>query len=193
MTLKQMIARVNRALTGIAPGRIGEPDIVDMLNDAQRELAKQSTKVTEKEIEVDKNQEKVPFPDDLLILSTVLWSDERRELMEEPTRMPERDFGDPRFYYIENGQILFHPVPNRENTVHIVYKPEPEALKEDEDTPYIEGAGNYMVAYTLHRIHLENGTQVIGLWENEKYKELISFLDGEDQNYYTPFRVPPRW
>jgi hypothetical protein len=215
MNLKQMVARVMRALPTMAPGAIGEPDIVDMLNQGQLHLSRVVSKFIVSEFELEADYNIVPFPDDLLTMNTVYWTSDavERELYPAKDKMPignespltiavspstsstysDEATTEPTKYYTKGGRIYVYPIPRVAGTVSIAYIPKPTEMADDDDTPDLEGSDNYLIAFALHRLHLEAGSPLLQLWEMEKGKEEFTFLQTTDQNYRTPFQVEMRW
>ena len=199
MTLKQMIARVMRALPSMPPGAIGENDIIDILNQAQKHLSRISSKLKVSEFDLDANYNIVPLPLDLLTLDSVFWKSTSvdRELYPEKDSLPlgieDTTVSDPYRYYTKGSRIMVYPIPGVDATVSISYIPIPAEMYNDDDTPDLEGSEEYMIAYTLHRLHMESASPLMQLWEAEKAKEEFTFLQTTDQNYRTPFQVDINW
>ena len=215
MNLKQMVARVMRALPNMAPGVVGEQDIVDILNQGQLHLSRISAKVIVSEYSLSANYNIVPFPDDLLTIASVYWASAsvERELYPAGNKIPlgsedpvtlaitttagstysDSNSTEPTRYYTKGGRIMIYPLPKVAGTVSIAYVPKPTEMEEDDDTPDMEGSENYLIAFALHRLHLEAGSPLFQLWEMEKGKEEYTYMQTTDQNYRTPFQVEARW
>lgn len=205
MTLKEMIARVMRALPAAQPGLIGELDVRDTLNDAQKHLARLSSKPVVWEYELEANLNVIPFPTDMYVLRSVYWESDsvHRELypdketlaIDQPDESDKTDAvsAEPTRYYTQGSRILIMPKPTVAGTVRIVYTPAPTEMTEDGDVPDLEGSENYLIAYTLHRFHLEASSPAMQLWEMEKMKEESTWLMTTDQNYRNPFQVDMQW
>ena len=207
MTLKQMIARVMRALPMSAPGQLGETDIIDLLNEAQRELAVRSNKYCIQETALEADYDTVALPDDLLKLVEVYWGDggTKRELYPEKERYPltdtveegegesEYSVGYPSKYYVKDRRIIIRPIPTTDNTVYVLYVNRPTDMVEDDDEPELDGSEEYLIACALQRIHLEAGSEMARVWEAEKLKHFVIWRDSSDQNYETAFKVDGSW
>ena len=215
MNLKKMVARVMRALPTMPPGTIGEPDIVDILNQGQLHLSRISAKVTVREFELEANHHIVPLPTDTLTIDSVYWVSGaiERELYPTKEKLPigiedplilasvtstastytDKKGTEPTRYYTKGSRIMVYPIPGVGGTVSIAYIPQPTEMADDEDTPDLEGSENYLIAFTLHRLHLEAGSPLFQLWEVEKGKEEYTWMQTTDQNYRTPFQVETRW
>lgn len=191
MKLKKMIARVFRALPTVPPGSIGENDIIDYLNEGLESIASMSTKTTALEYNLDANADSIPFPVDMMKLVNVLW--ENTELSESIIKTLPDTTGNPTNYWVEDGRIVFRPIPSTDGTVHIIYTKEPTELENDDDVPDIEGVSEYLVNYALYRIHLEANSPSYQVWETKRYESLAIFMETYDQNYQTPFRIIPMW
>ncbi len=194
MNLKTMVARVMRATPVLPPGRLGEQDVVDMLNHAQLHLSRISSKVIMSEFELDADYNIVPFPTDILTLSAVYWSSGagERELIPSPMRLNDTT-GEPRYYYAKGSRLYLYPTPARSGTVTTSYVPVPTTMVADDDTPDIENSENYLIAFALQRIHLEANSPLFQVWDMEKAKEEYTFTQTTEQNYRTPFRVEAQW
>ena len=202
MNLKKLLARVQRALPTLAPGTFGENDIIDLLNEAQLNIATVSTKTTALKYDIDESTDSIPFPPDMLRLVNVFWGKDKKELEasmnnymmvdEIPT---ENAFlkGEPSVYYVEDGRIVFRPVPLTSNEMTVVYTRKPTEMKDDKDTPDIEGVEEYLIAYALYRIHMEVGSPSLQLWDQERMRALAVFTSNHEQNYSTPFKIVGRW
>ena len=215
MNLKKMIARVMRALPNMAPGTIGEPDIVDILNQGQLHLSRMSAKVTVTEFDLAADYHIVPLPMDILTIDSVYWVSDaiKRELHPAKDQLPigvenpltltgitstastyaDKAGTEPRRYYTKGSRLLIYPIPRVSGTVSISYVAQPTEMSDDNDTPDLEGSENYLIAFALHRLHLEAGSPLLQLWEMEKGKEEYTFMQTTDQNYRTPFQVEARW
>ena len=200
MTLKQLIARVMRALPNLPPGAIGEPEIIDMLNEAQRSLAILSNRINTKETTLLAGVDTVNFPTDLMKLVAVYWGDAKtkRELYPEKERLPtdnyaEEDTGWPVKYYTITKKVVLRPIPTQGNTVTIAYIGKPVDMVEDADLPDLDGSDEYLIAHALHRIHLEANSQAFQIWEMEKMRAEQEWRASSDQNYEVPFNVTGSW
>ena len=203
MILKQMIARVMRALPNLAPGTLGENDIVDLLNQAQTHLSRISVKLKVAEFELEEDTNIVPFPLDLMTLSSVYWTSDsiERELYPSMDRVPigtelidDDDVStEPTRYYVKGSRVMVYPVPKVEGTVSIAYVAKPTTMVKDTDVPDLEGSEEYMIAFALQRIHAEANSPALQIWEQEKLKEEQTYMQTTDQNYRTPFQVDLSW
>lgn len=204
-----------RALPDMPPGAIGEPDIVDMLNQGQLHLSRMSAKMTVTEFALEADHHIVPLPTDILTIDSVYWvsSATERELYPSKDKLPigiedpltltgvtstastyvDTATTEPTRYYTKGSRILLYPIPRVSGTVSISYVPQPTEMSDDDDTPDLEGSENYLVAFALHRLHLEAASPLLQLWETEKMKEEYTFMQTTDQNYRTPFQVEARW
>jgi len=265
MTLKQMIARVMRAIPTIQPGLVGEHDIIDMLNEGQLNLARLSSKITTEETdieyqtgtvdvaltaitwvsgdtfdttwtgtieidgtdytidevtsttamtvtatagtdtgvtyEIEISPDTVDLPSDLLKLESVYFEDV--ELSPGVDKVPveytydedgdECYYGTPTYYYVLGSEIVLRPKPTLEGTVKVAYMPSPTVLTADTDVPSLAGCEEYLIAYTLERIHFEAGSMLWQQWNLKRTETLAQFMETSDQNYQTPFRVIPMW
>ncbi len=195
MKLKKLVARVMRALPNLAPGTIGEQDIIDILNQAQEHLSRLSAKVVSSEFALEAEYNIVPFPTDLLTLESVSWTSGsvERELYPARNKLPvgnETDsISEPQRYYTKGSRVEIYPIPHVDGTVTITYVPTPTEMSDDDDTPDLEGSDNYLVAFALHRLHLEASSPLFQIWETEKNKEEYTFMQTTDQNYRTGFSV----
>ena len=200
MALKQMIARVMRALPNLPPGAIGEQDIIDMLNAAQQSLAVISNRFVVQEVLVPVQFDTVAFPDDLMKLVAVYWgnSETKRELYPEKDRLPTDNeegttVGWPVKYYTKDKRIILRPIPTMNNTVTVAYINKPADMTEDNDLPELDGSDEYLIAHALHRIHLEANSQAFQIWEIEKMRAEQEWRASSDQNYEVPFNVTGSW
>lgn len=203
MNLKQLVARVMRALPKMAPGTVGEQDVVDMLNQAQLHLSRISAKKIVYQHALEADYDIVPFPSDLHTLSGVYWESDSvsRELYPDKEPLPvdeenddtEETATEPTRYYVLGRRLAIRPIPGVEGTVSIHYVPKPTELVKDTDEPDLEGSDEYLIAFALHRFHLENNSPAFQLWEMEKAKEEYTWLQTVNQNYITPFQVDQRW
>ena len=196
MNLKQMTARVFRALPSLPPGSIGEHDIVDMLNEGLQKIAKISNKEAALNYEVPSGTDTIAFPVDMLKLANAYWGKDKRELEMPMTSMPLDDgteTGEPRRIHVADGHFTVRPVPARGDTLTITYIRKPTEMVEDEDVPDIEGTEEFLVANALYKIHLEANSQAFQIWEMEAAKALAVFMQVENENYALPFRVTAQW
>lgn len=193
MQLKDMIGRVRRALVDVPPDRYGDYDIIELLNNGQKELTGYSHKKETVEVEIEPEQENIPFPEDLLKLVNAYIGERGIELKDLNREMKRKEYGEPRSYYVRQGKLYLWPIPRVEDTVIIEYIPHPEKLTEDDDEPSIEGAAEYMVAYALRQIYMELNSPLFELWQQEKMRLLHLFVDNEDQHYQGSFTVNLRW
>ena len=211
MTLKQLLSRVMRALPNESPDRWGTDDIIEMLNDAQNELAIASQKFTVQEYELDADYANVPFPDDVLMLMNVYWgqadSDTKAELYQDMDALPTYDedgagdeedefssgAGDPRKYYVKDGRLILRPIPDTDGIVTTVYIKRPTLMADMADTPEFDDSEKYLVSHVLRRIHMESGSQMFQLWNMEQERDKANWLSGAGQNYQRPFRVKSVW
>ena len=257
MNLKKMIARVMRALPHTPPNVIGEQDVIDLLNEAQLNLARLSSKISTEEtdlefqsgvvnvtlkevewvsgdkfdttwtgtIEIDDEvytidsvtdsenlvltesagtdtgldyeisiaPDVVALPSDLLKLESVYFDD--KELTPGADKVPVEhiSYGTPAYYYVFGSDIVLRPKPNLERTLKVGYMATPTELADDADVPDLVGSEEYLIAYTLYRLHLEASSPNFQLWNSARAEALIYFMETSDQNYQTPFRVSPRW
>ena len=198
MMLSMMVARVMRSMKGIAPGTYGYNDIVDMFNEGQRELSVISSKIAVAEIEVDAGDNAVDMPVDILSLSGVRWTSQSTSRMLTPTKdyLPNdhnETVSEPYRYYTHNRQILIRPTPGVDGVLSIEYIPVPPPLEDDEDTPYLEGSEDFLIANALFKMHLEMGTPMMQIWEQERRKHMGHYVATTDQNYATPFEGDLIW
>jgi hypothetical protein len=203
--LKKLVARVMRALPNLAPGVVGEQDIIDILNQAQEHLSRLSVKTVSSEHEIEAEYNIVPFPTDLLTLDSVYWTSSavERELYPARNNMPlgnEANLEDevdettePTRYYTKGSRIEIYPRPYVDGTVTMTYVARPTEMSDDDDTPDLEGSDNYLIAFALHRLHLEASSPLFQIWESEKNKEEYTFMQTTDQNYRTGFTVQAQW
>ena len=193
MELKKMIARVMRALPHTPPNVIGEQDIVDLLNEAQLNLARLSSKVSEHIETVAADGDEIPFPDDCLKIVTVYH--DGNELSSAIGKLPGEDEGSglPVKYYTIGNKLIIRDASATEEDYTVAYIPKPADLTEDTDTPDLEGSEEYLVAYALYRLHLEASSPNFQLWDMERSRALAMFMETSDQNYQTPFRVTAQW
>lgn len=201
MNLRKMIARVLRALPNLPPNAIGENDIVDLLNEGLENVANFSTKTQTRVYAMTANTDSVPFPEDMLKLVNVYWSEDKIELEASLEKIPkeylleesENYQGTPIYYYVEDGRIVVRPIPLLTDSIYIVYTMKPTVMVEDTDTPDIEGCEEYLIAHALYRLHLEANSPSFQLWGMEKTQALAMFLEAHEGNYQTPFRVIQTW
>lgn len=199
MNLRQMVARVMRAVPALPPGRLGEDDVIDMLNQAQEHLSRVSSKVKQYDFELDEGYGIVPFPADMKTVSNVYWKSDAYNVELEPgvdrlaLDQAEDEPGTPSVYYVQGSRVVLRPIPDNDGTVTISYIPIPTTMSEDTDVPDLEGSENYLIAFALHRIHLEAGSALMQLWDMEKAREEYVYLQTTDQNYRTPFQTEIRW
>jgi hypothetical protein len=203
MTLKQLIARVMRALPATTPGSIGENDIIDILNQGQLHLSRVSAKKIVYQHALEEDYDIVPFPSDLHIIARVYWESDNvsRELYPDKEPLPvdeelddtEDTADEPNRYYVLGRRLAIRPVPAVDGTVSIYYVPKPTTMASDTDEPDLDGSDEYLIAFALHRLHLEANSPVFQLWEMEKAKEEYTWLQTANQNYETPFQVEQRW
>jgi len=193
MTLKELIARVMRGMPTIQPAKVSEPDIIDIINEGIKEIAKLSNITTVEEYTVEAETEYVELPDNFLKLKNVFWGEDKRELLMGHSDMPREILRTPKYFYLRKGKIYFRPIPNIEEPMYLVYIPLPAKLVNDGDEPEIENIEEYLVAYTLEKIHLENNSAMKDRWEIEKLKALSIYLDTDDSQYVTPFRPTMLW
>lgn len=193
MKLKKMIARVFRALPSLPPGTMGEPEIVDLLNEGLKNIALLTKKTTMLPYDLDEDSDSIPFPEDMIKLVNVFWSDDKTELMAGIGKSFGDETGDPLYYYVEDGRIVVRPIPTTDDSLWVEYVRQPTELKDDDDEPDIEGSSEYIISFALHRIHLEASSPAIQLWEMERYRTLSLFMETVDDNYQTPFRVVQSW
>ena len=198
MTLQEMVARVMRAIPGVAPGVIGELDVIDMLNEAQKHLSRLVSRFVVSEFELEADYNIVPMPTDLLTLISVHWKSDsvERELYPSPERLPVENvysINEPKLYYVKAERVIVQPTPLVDGTVSIAYVPTPTAMSKDTDTPDLKDSEGYLIAYALHRLHLEAGSPQLQLWELEKMKEEHTFIQTSDQNYSNPIQLDMNW
>lgn len=198
MNLQRMVARVMRALPNVMPGVIGELDIIDMLNQGQVHLSRISSRFIVADHDVEADYSIVPMPIDMITLVSVYWKSDNveRELSVIPERIqldPFMSASEPTQYYTKTERIIIWPTPQINGVVSILYVPYPTIMKDDADTPDMKGAEEYLVAYTLHKLHLEAGSPQLQLWEEEKRKEEYTFLQTSDQNYHVPINMELTW
>ena len=201
MNLRKMVARVMRALPNLPPNSIGANDVVDLLNEGLNNIAAMSTKTATLTYELDADTDSVPFPEDMLKLVNVYWSDDKVELEASLEKMPktflddddEEYTGTPIYYYVEDGRIVVRPIPNEDENLYVVYTRQPTVMVEDTDVPDIEGTEEYIIAYALYRLHLEANSPSFQLWDMERTRALAMFMDTYEANYQTPFRVIAQW
>ena len=193
MTLKNMIARVMRALPTIDPSEVSEPDIVDILNEGLKYIASLSHITKTEEYTINEEQEYLDLPDDMLRLKNVYWSEDKKELIMGKRDLPKDLTGEPIYYYLRQGKIYLRPIPDLEEQLYLVYIPKYEAMVEDNDTPGIEHIEEFLIAYTLEKIHLEANSPMVERWEMEKVKALGMYLEIYDSEYVIPFNITPLW
>ncbi len=198
MALKEMIARVMRAVPAVAPGTIGENDIVNILNQAQQHLARLSSRSVIEEHTLAAGDDTVSMPVDVSALVSVYWksdSIERELSVTEERVLLDREFtvSEPTHYYTKAGEIVVYPSPAIEGDVSVHYVPVPALMSEDTDTPDLKNCEEYLIAFALHRLHLEAGSPMLQLWEVEKMKEEHTFMQTSDQNYSTPIMIELKW
>jgi len=195
MELKQLIARVNRATPNLPPGSIGTNDIIDLLNEGQLNLANMSHKTALKKYELEDGYDAVPFPEDKLKIVNVYWSEDKRKLEAGAGSVPDSGewATEPRIYYMMSSAIMLRPVPRTGDSVYVEYIPKPVPMEEDGDEPELDGADEYIVAYALHRLHLEGNSPGADTWDRERARALALFLETHDQEYQAPFKILPLW
>ncbi len=183
-----------RALPHTMPGSIGELDIINMLNEAQLNIASMTNKTKEEEVTLVADDDTIPIPDDSLKIVTVFWGDDKTELASAIGDVPsEEDSDDPTRYYTYQGDLIVRPTPASETTYYVVYIPKPIDLADDADTAFLPGSEEYLISYVLYRVHLEANSPQFQLWDMERMRALSMFKETMDQDYDTPFRILPQW
>lgn len=199
MNLREMVARVMRSLKSIPPGTVGYTDIVDILNQGQRQLAVHSNKICVFETTLEGNKDIIALPTDLLKLYSVYWKSPNgmRELSPARGKLPidtvVESRAEPINYYVKDGTVIVRPIPGFEGTLSVSYVPKPTEMVNDSDEPDLEGSEEYLVAFTLHRIFIEHGNPLAQVWEVEMTREQVNYIATTDQNYMTPFQSEISW
>ncbi len=194
MTLKQMVARIMRALPHTMPGSIGELDVINILNEAQLNIASMTGKTKEESVTLDGDDDTIPMPSDSLKIVTVYWGADKTELASAIGDVPSKEVtGDPTRYYTYQGNLIVRPTPASETTYYVVYIPKPVDLADDADTAFLPGSEEYLISYVLYRIHLEANSPQFQIWDMERMRALAMFKETMDQDYDTPFRILPQW
>ncbi len=198
MNLKIMIGRVMRALPPVTPGTYGENNIIDMLNESQHTLLPYTSKTKSTTITLTPGQYEIEKPTDMVSVANILYGADKRELEAAGSRLPKHDlddesrFGEPLKFYIKDN-IIIYPPTKIENTLIINYICKPTDMTLDNDEPEFNGSGEYLIASTLTRIHLEAGSELQQKWEREKMIALHDYMNTYDQNYATPFQITRLW
>ena len=198
MNLRQMVTRVMRPLKAIPPGTVGYTDIVDMLNQGQRQLAVHSNKLCVFETTLEGHKDIIALPTDLMRIDSVYWKSPNgeREVFPARDKLPIDNYehrAEPARYFVKDGTLIVRPIPGFEGELRVAYVPKPTEMVNDEDEPELEGSEEYLIAFTLHRIFLEHNNPAAQVWEAEMAREQLNYVATTDQNYQTPFQSEISW
>jgi len=195
-TLRELIARVLRALPAESPDRWGDFDIQQMLNKGQDELAVYTNQVVVSEINLPAETSEIDLPEDLLKLVEVYWGDEdgrRRLIFQKEYVTSYETKGDLMYYNVLSNKLKFWPVPDVDSNIYLVYVKKPTPMMKNDDEPAFEGSGEVLVAYTLREIYMENSDPKGEFWDIEYNRQLMLWKASYDQHYQKPFQVEMIW
>lgn len=145
MNVADIKRRVTNALGDDAKLIFEDPDLIDMINDAQVDICRKTGFLTnDTSISLLKGTQGYPLPDDCIEVLRATYQNNKlykttwQEVdMLDPGKDTQTTLGVPDHYYIIGNTIYFYPPPSAGSilSVHVLYTRTPTALANDTDNP----------------------------------------------------------